>query len=212
MEKEYFSRVMKFLGLGYMLFFCFALVPYLCTLIGFESELLVIGVMLPLMAWWVFLLIFILSRDLSLPAQYMNKASAKEKSYSIAMIFCAINIVFQVLTLIVSDHPTPIPMIFSISHSAPLTVVFAVIALLSGSMILAPHFLNQLFYADLNYYVKHTTTTYLDFGYSETVTSDKYIKKGQFIRMALWTSFLSILLALTPASIVVFFVLWRNKG
>ena len=202
---------MKFLGLGYMLFFCFALVPYVCTLIGFESQLVVVGIMLPLMAWWVFLLIFILSRDLSLEAKYMDFASARAKAHGIAIVFCAINIVFQVLTVIFAETPTPIPLIFSISHDAPLSVVFAIIALLSGSMILAPHFVSQLSNADLNYYVKHTTTTYLDYGYSETVTSDKYIKKGQFIRMALWTSFLSILLAVTPATIIVFFVLLFKK-
>lgn len=206
-----FKKVMKFLGLGYMLFFCFALVPYLCALIGTESDLLVVGVMLPLMAWWIFLLIFILSRDLSWEAKYIDKKSARESAYDVARVFCALNIAFQVLSLVFAEYATPIPVLTALSDETSLAVIFAALALLSGSMILAPHFMRQLFNADLNYYVKHTTTTYLDFGYSETVTSDKFIKKGQFIRMALWTSFLSILLAVTPATIIVFLVLCIKK-
>ena len=208
---EKIKKALKFLGLGYMLFFCFAFIPYFGTLIGFETDTIAAVMMLPMVAWWIFLFIFIFSRNLGWEAKYINKADAMKQSYKIAMIFCGINVVFQILTVIFSTTPTPLPMILSISKDAPISVVFAVLALFSGSMILAPYYMSKFISADVNYYVKHTTTTYHDFGYSETTTSDKFILTGQFVRMSLWTSFLSVLLALTPATIIVFIVLWKKS-
>ena len=207
---EKITKALKFLGLGYMLFFCFAFIPYFGALIGFEGDMLITVMMVPMMAWCIFFFIFIFSRDLGHEAKYINKPNAMKLSYKIATIFCAINIVCQILAVIFATTPTPLPMIL-FSQDAPLSVIFAVLALFSGSMILAPYYMSQFINADVTYYVKHTTKTYLDFGYSETTTSDRFILTGQFVRMSLWTSFLSLLSALTPATIILLFALYKKS-
>ena len=208
---EKIKKALKFLGLGYMLFFCFGVIPYFGTLIEFKGDNLATVIMLPLMAWWIFLLIFILNRDLGHDAKYINKTNAIKQSYKISFIFCAINFGLQILTAVFAKKFTPLPMILAISKNAPLSVICAVLALFSGSMILAPYYMRKFIGADVTYYVKHTTITYHDFGYSETKTSDSFIPSGQFIKMALWVSFLSLLLALTPATIIVLFVVYKKS-
>lgn len=207
---EKLKKELKYLFFGYMLFFCIAVIPYFLTMIVFAGENLLTVIMLPLMAWWIFFFIVLFGRDLGHEAKYIKKQNAMKQSYKLSMIFSGINFVLQVLVAVFAKKFTPLPMILAISQNAKFSIILAVLALFFGSMILAPFYMRKFTNADVGYYVKHTTKTYLDFGYSETTTSDRFILSGQFVKASLLTSFLSILLSLTPATIIVFFVSYKR--
>jgi hypothetical protein len=203
---EKIKKSLYFLGLGYMLYFCLGIIPYLGLLIGFKGEKLATIMIFPMIAWWICFFAFIASKDLGNEAKFLKVEQAMKVSYILSIIFCALNIVMQIAIIIVSKKITVLPMILSVISASPWVVFMAILALLSGSMILAPLFMHQFTNADLGNYVKRTTTTYLDLGYSETKVSDRFVKTGQFVRMSLLSSLLSILTALTPAVIIVFII------
>ena len=207
------KKVLRFLGLGYMLFFCLGIIPYFGLLIGFKGEKLATVMLFPMVAWWIFFFIFLFSRDLGYESKNIKRESALKIAYIIAIIFSNLNLLFQICIIIFSKEITVIPMILSVLTKNPVAVIFAIFALFFGAMIFAPLFIHQFANADTNYYVKHTTTTYHDFGYSETKTSGRFIRTGQFVRMALLSSFLSFLLAVTPAVIIplIIYIIKLNK-
>lgn len=209
------KKSLRFLWLGYMLFFCLGFIPYFGLLIGFEGEKLATVMLFPMVAWWIFFFYFIASKNLGHEAKHIDKEDAMNISYKIAIISCVFNIVFQVCVVIFSGKISVLPMILSVLTKKSLAVIFAMFALFSSSMILTPLYMHLFTNAYTGYFVKRTTTTYLDFGYSETKTSDKFIKTGQFVKMSLFTSFLSILISITPAviiALIIFIIKLKNDN